>query len=291
MYNLNIYSSERSFAVTIERVLNNNAALVRENGAELVVLGKGVAFGANTGDEVDAARVEKKFKFEDAALTRFQQTVADIPSEHFALAYRAINYAQETLGKKLNDSIYITLPDHISTALVRYRENIPLTNPFKWDVKRFYPEEYKVGVHINNMVKDEFDVLFLDDEAAFMALHLVNAETGESAELSIAYDITTIIQEVCAFVKDYYGKSFDEDSTAYYRFITHTKFLAQRLCLDQHFAEEENSIILNMVERQHPKAYACAIGVKEMLGEKHGYSIDKNEIIYMAVHIASIAAA
>ena len=55
------------------------------------------------------------------------------------MSERIINHAKLSLGKELSDSIYVTLPDHISAAVERYRQGLVLPNPLLWDIRQFYP--------------------------------------------------------------------------------------------------------------------------------------------------------
>lgn len=132
----------------IQKVLNNNVVVaLDENGAETVLMGRGLGFGCRPGGEVCQAKVEKRFSMHsDQLSSRFQQLVTSIPLPHFMMSERIINHAKLSLGRELSDSIYVTLPDHISGAISRYREGIRLQNPLLWDIQQFYRDEYQVGL-------------------------------------------------------------------------------------------------------------------------------------------------
>lgn len=272
----------------IEKVLNNNVAVARSgNGREIIVMGCGLAFKAKPGDEVNENLIEKVFTIADQSLfNRFQQLLANIPMAHMLLSERIINYAKIELGKKFHDSIYVTLPDHISTAILRYREGIILKNPLLWDIKRFYRDEYKIGLKANEVVKEETGVEFLEDEAAFIAMHFVNAQLGE--QVTTVYDITYIMQEICSIVKSYFQMEFDEESLDYYRFITHLKFFAQRMINNVHY-DDENEDLLEVMRYKHESAYNCTQKVGEFVAKKYGYTLSGEDLLYMTVHIARIS--
>lgn len=61
-----------------------------------------------------------------------------------------------------------------------------------------------------------------DDEAGFIALHIVSSEVGKN--ISDVYEMTGFIQGILELVKNYFHRDFDEDSLSYYRFVTHLKF-------------------------------------------------------------------
>ena len=55
-------AQNRGKAMRIEKVLNNNVVVaLDENGAETVLMGRGLGFGRRAGDEAPAAQVEKRF--------------------------------------------------------------------------------------------------------------------------------------------------------------------------------------------------------------------------------------
>ena len=83
-----------------------------------------------------------------------------IPLPHFLMSERIINHSKISLGKELSDSIYVTLPDHISAAVNRYKEGIVLPNPLLWDIRQLYKDEFRVGLKANEIVKEETGVEF-----------------------------------------------------------------------------------------------------------------------------------
>ncbi len=191
-----------------------------------VVDGPGIAFGKKRGQAVDMAKVEKTFFLKDqATMNKFTDLVIDVPLQEVDASERVINYAKIKLGKQLNENIYVNLTDHLHMAIKRFKEEgISLSNPLKWDIARFYPDEFAVGKKAVAVVKDAFDVDLGDDEAAFIAVHFINAEAGTDAEQNLAIGVTTIVKEVEDLVKAYFHTEFDEQSLNYYRFITHLKF-------------------------------------------------------------------
>ena len=70
----------------------------------------------------------------------------------------------------------MTLTDHINSAVARYREGIALKNMMKIDIRKFYPKEYQVGMHAIEWIKEQTGEDLGDDEAAFIAMHIVSAE-------------------------------------------------------------------------------------------------------------------
>lgn len=271
----------------IEKILNNNAVVtLNDKGKETIVMGRGIAFKRRVGDILDPDQIDKTFTLSDKNISsKFQELLSDIPMEHVLLSERIINYAKIKLGKKFNDSIYLTLPDHISAAIQRYKENIVIKNPLVWDIKRFYKDEFEVGLKANQVVEEETGVKFLEDEAAFIAMHFVNALLNE--EISNVYEITRIMQEVSDIVRHYFLIEFDESSLYYYRFITHLKFFAQRVLNNFHY-DDDCKDLLQVIKFKYKKSYQCVEKIKLFIKEKYKYELKDEEMLYLTVHISRI---
>ena len=123
--------------MVIQKVINNNViSAYDENQQEVVIMGKGIGFKAHTGDAIDESRVEKVFRIENEKLSRqFQEILENIPLEHMQLTSDIITYAKKNLNVQLNQSIYITLTDHINFAIQRQVQGIQLKNALLWEIK------------------------------------------------------------------------------------------------------------------------------------------------------------
>lgn len=98
-------------------------------------------------------------------------------------------------------------------------------NPLLREVRAFYKEEYMIGTFALDLIERRLGIAFPVDEAASIALHIVNAEYNTKMRDTI--DITRIIQDVLDLVREYFQMELDETSLSYERLITHLRFLAQ----------------------------------------------------------------
>ena len=164
--------------MVIQKVINNNViSAYDENQQEVVIMGKGIGFKAHTGDAIDESMVEKVFRIENEKLSRqFQEILENIPLEHMQLTSDIITYAKKNLNVQLNQSIYITLTDHINFAIQRQAQGIQLKNALLWETKKFYHQEYLMGKYAIDLLNEKLGTKFSEDEAGFIALHFVNAE-------------------------------------------------------------------------------------------------------------------
>lgn len=274
----------------IEKVLNNNVVIaLDENGEETVLMGRGLGFGRHTGDSAPAELIEKRFTLHAGQLSdRFQQLLTSIPLPHFLLSERIIDHAKRTLDATLSDSIYVTLPDHISAALERHKQGIELSNPLLWDIRQFYPEEYRAGCAAVDLIREETGIDFGEDEAGFIAMHFVNAEGG--GEFPEVYDMTCLMQRVFGLVQEQCGVEPDRDSPDFYRFVTHLKFLARRIAAGQSYGDCDADL-LPPVQDKYPDAFACAQTICNIILQEYDFDAGKNELLYLTLYIARITGA
>lgn len=271
----------------IRKVLNNNVVICHNNNLEdVIVTGKGIAFQKSRGDQLDEGAEIKVYTLSNSEVSRkFQQIVADIPSEYMEISEKIIDYAKRTLDKDIDDSIYVTLTDHIYSACERYRKGIKLKSDLYWDIKRLYKQEFKVGELAVDKMRQVFELDFLNDEAAFITMHFVNAGLGD--ELSDVPSITLIINDIMNIVKYHFKISYDEDSIAYSRFITHLKYFSYRF-LNGVTATETDSDLLEIIQEKYPEANTCVEKIEAMLEKHYDHQLTKDEKMYLIIHTERI---
>lgn len=274
----------------IEKILNNNAVVIKVDDQERIVMGCGIAYKKKIGDEVPNDKIDKIFLLSNKdANNKFQEIVSDIPMEYVELGERIIVLAKTKLGKKLSDNIYISLVDHIYMAINRFLEGIEVKNALLWDIKRFYKDEYPIGVSALDMIEKEFKVRLPDDEAGFIALHIVNAEMdGNENEIKRTYKITKVIQEISNIVKYNFKITFNEDSVYYYRFISHLKFFADRLFSEKTYSDESNDDLFSIIRGKYKSSYECVGKIAKFIEEKYNYIVSDEEKLYLTIHIERV---
>ncbi|PEL05816.1 BglG family transcription antiterminator LicT [Bacillus sp. AFS017336] len=271
----------------IHKVINNNVvSVLNEQNKEMVVMGRGLAFKKKPGDLVDEQLIEKVFKLENKDLSEhFKKLLEEIPLKYMDLSDEIISFAKETLGKKLNESIYVSLTDHIHFALHRQKNGMEIKNPLLWEVKRLYKEEFVVGKHALNIIEQKTGIRLPEDEAGFIALHVVNAELNE--EMTNIVNITKFIQEILTVVKYHFKIEFDEESLNYYRFITHLKFFAQRIFSKTNLNNEED-FLFNTIKEKYKDASNCTEKITDFVLKKYEYELSTEEKLYLTIHIARV---
>ena len=275
-------------SMIIYKILNNNVVLVLdENDKEQIVMGRGIAYKKRVGDEIEGNMVDKVFTLSDKnMINKFTELLKDMPLDYVEVADEIIKYAKLQLGKRLNDNLIISLSDHIKTAVERYLDGINMKNFLLWDIKRFYKDEFAIGLEALKIIEKRIKVDLPEDEAGFIAVHIANSLMDES--LTNMYDITTVMQEILNIVKYYLSITFDEESVYFYRFVTHIKFFSQRLITGKTFDDENDDNLLDIIKVKYQDSYKCVNKISEFIYKKYDYVISNEEKLYLTIHIAKI---
>lgn len=272
----------------ISKILNNNSAVVLdEDNQEVVVIGRGLAFKKKVGDVINPAAIEKKFCLSSPSLnTKFQEVIVSLPLEEISVVTKIINEIRMQIGKKISDSIYVSLSDHIHYALKNYEKGIHVTNNLMFDIQRFYPDEYKLGLIGLDIIEKDTGVRLSVDEAGFIALHIVNAQTENGMGTSQIEKSTKIIEEVLDIVTNFFDQEINEGTLVYFRFINHLKYFSYRIVNHSIFNEDkQDKELLNMMKLTYAKSYMCATNIKEFIRAKYNVEIGDEELLYLVIHI------
>ena len=273
--------------IIIEKVINNNIISAYEkSGAEVIVMGRGIGFKKKQGEVVPADQISKIFRIKSRTLAeQFKELLANMPLERVRISDEIISHAKDHLKSKLNQSIYVTLTDHINFAIERVSQGIEPQNALLWEIKRFYPQEFQLGIYALELIQDRLDILLPEDEAGFIALHFVNAEYG--TDIRDAVKFPDQMQAIVDIVERDLGILLDESSLHYERFMTHIKFLIQRIYRKELLSSEDRELSL-LMQRKYPREYQCSLKVAEYIMQATGSRLSEEEIMYLSVHIRRV---
>ena len=274
--------------IIIQKVINNNIiSAYEESGAEVIVMGRGIGFKKKQGEIVPADQISKIFRIKSRTLTeQFKELLANMPLERVRISDEIISHAKDHLKLKLNQSIYVTLTDHINFAIERVSQGIEPQNALLWEIKRFYPQEFQLGIYALELIHDRLGILLPEDEAGFIALHFVNAEYG--TDIRDAVKFPDQMQAIVDIVERELGILLDESSLHYERFMTHIKFLIQRIYRKELLFSEDRELSL-LMQRKYPREYQCSVKVAEYIMQATGSRLSEEEIMYLSVHIRRVS--
>ena len=260
----------------IKKILNNNVVITTNyQMEEIIVMGKGLAYGKQAGDNIDMNKINKTFEVSlKPSQRKMINMLKDIPLEYMEISDCVIKEAKVDL--EVDDSLYISLTDHIHTSIERYKEGVYLKNHMLFEIKNFYPKEFELGLLTLELIKEKYGINMEEDEAAFLALHIVSSEVDRN--ISDIYEMTNFILEIIGIVKDYY------------RFVTHLKFFGLRVFNKIKQVEDItlNNDLLEIMKEKYVESYLCTSKIQSHIEKTYHYELNDEEVLYLTIHVAKI---
>lgn len=272
--------------ITIKKSLNNSMLLVDNDQQEMILFGKGIGFNAKPGTNIDLAQVEKIFLPLSSPQGRHFLSLTDtIPSEFFDISHEILVLARSICGDKLNSVLLLTLAEHLHFAVERSRKDQTVLNKLSWEVKRYYPQEYSIGLQARSKVNDRFKVKLPEDEAVNIAFHLINA-SGQETDSS-AHQQVELVNRLAAIVHYKLGKNADTESVNYMRFINHLRYFSERVLAGKIVMSETEDFYQELM-RYRPDAMTVAWGIRDYVQDKYQLALPKDELTWLSIHISRL---
>ncbi|MCP8397909.1 PRD domain-containing protein [Clostridioides difficile] len=272
----------------IKKVLNSSVVLVHDaNDNEFILLGKGIGYGKKTGEYICGSNDNQMFvPVENIKSKQFLELMDDIPVDILKLTQEIIVEAEKLLNSSFNKNLYLILADHFNFAIERMRKGIKITNRVFWEIKNYYPNEFKVGMVAIYMVEERLGIQLPEEEAANIAFHFANAMASDGNSYdTIKY--AKVIGEIINIFVFSLNRTLDKKSMHYMRFITHIKFFVERFFSDSMLSSGDD-LLFNQMKRSNPKEMLIALKVRDFLEKKYGKKLTNEEIALLVIHIARV---
>lgn len=272
----------------IERVLNNNAVISKdEQGNEICITGTGIAFNKKYGGYISKDKIQKVFVLDQSKdNTRLLNLLKDIPAMYFDITESIVQYFEKATGKILNERIIITLTDHLYEAIDRLDKGILFHNQLLWEIKELYKQEFEAGEYAIEVVKENLNIELSEDEAGFIALHIVNAE-AEYMDTNIK-EMTAIAKDILRIIELSFKKNIDKGTRDYQRLLSHIKFFVNRVVNHKLVDLECNEELLEMLIRSYPESEHCINRINDYMIMNKKYKLTDSEKLYLIIHISKI---
>lgn len=270
----------------ITKILNNNVVISKINGEERIVMGAGIAFGKKNGQAIEKDKIDKIFRMTSDEQERMLTLIKELDDDVLLISQEIIVEANKLYKEPLSESIYISLTDHINYAIKRHKEGTVINNPLLYEIKRLYPDEYKIGLFGIDRIAKHFNLDMPKDEAGFIAMHIVNANMNES--ISNVYEITKITQSIVNLVRYHFNLDVSEEELSYARFITHLKFFSQRLINSESLEEVMDISLLASLQRKYSESNRYVDKIGDFLKRNYNHDLSNDERVYLILHIARL---
>lgn len=263
------------------RNINNNVALCLDgNGNEVVAFGKGIGFKKPPYD-IELNQIQRTYWGIDKINLSM---INSISPELLEISDEIVNFARMKLENPVSSNIVFTLADHIGFAIERQRKNMVVRLPIVQDIKCLFGTEMEIGRYALKLLKIKLKIFFDDDEAAYIALHIINAEAmGQDKRKETKQD-EVIIQEIVEQIEHDFQIEVNKEGFSYSRFVSHMYYLLRRGKKNQ-FLQSEDSQLYRTTIDSYPDTYSCVLKIKEYLKQTMQWDMTEEESFYLMLHI------
>lgn len=271
----------------VSQILNNNVAIVSRGGNEVIVYAKGLAFKKKVGQVIYENEIEKTYVLDsNDMLEHFSYLLAHSDANHITLINQIIAYGEEKLSEKSNDYLSLTLLDHIEFALKRAAKGQFIRSLLTWEVKRFYPQHFEIGMYALNLINEQFQMAFPEDEAVSIALHFVNLQEDKN-NLDETIRSMESLRDILSIIQYHFQIKLDEGSLNYMRLMTHLQYFIQRVLTKSTY--EESDVTLNeQIKVLYKESFECVQKIRVYVQQKYDCDLTIDEETYLMLHIRRV---
>lgn len=269
--------------ITVAKALNNNVIIARHpQYAEVVVIGKGIGFGRKSGDLLPVSSVEKMFILRDQEeQEQYKQLIPQVEERLIEVIHEIALHIVQRTRQPLNEHIHIALTDHIAFALRRLKQDMAIHNPFLYETREIYPDEYAMAEFAVLRINETMDVALPDDEVGFIALHIVSALSDR--HISEVREHSVLIADLLTVIERSLEYRIPRHSLDYSRLVTHLRFVMERLRRGE--AVKETSSLDALMKREYPEMYSLAWKLTKLMEQRLKMPVYPAEVSYLTVHL------
>lgn len=268
----------------ILKIFNNNSvAATSDDSQELILTGSGVGFKKRIGDLVDESRIEKTYIFQNEQKGRLLKSLEELPEVYFEITELIIRKAIVILNTDFDSSVFVSISDHISFAVKRKKEGVYLPNIVLDEIKILYKKEYTVGLWAIRCIKRKTGVSLDEDEAGYIALHLVNFSLTHHS--NNATRIAALTKEVLEVIRISMKIELKKDSTEYARICIHLKYLAENIFNKKNTGLQDTTAGIRDALKENPQLTLCVNRILKLIYERYNYYLTPDEQTYLCIHI------
>ncbi|QNO14049.1 PRD domain-containing protein [Alkalicella caledoniensis] len=267
----------------IIKILNNNVvlALDKETNKEMILLGKGIGFAKKEQKlaRIPSSKLEKSYvAYNKETKSDYLQMIDKIDPRVIGVSEELISKAEERIGH-LAPHVHILLTDHIGFAIERIKMGLEIHNPFLYEIKALYDEEFSIGLMAVDLIKKAIGITICESEVGFIALHLQSARQNKKVKETLKS--TRLIKELTDIIQDKLAITLSNNDFTYIRLINHLKAVLNRL--------EENKYIENLllddIKLKFQQSFLIAKLLASHIEESINVQVPENELGYITIHI------
>lgn len=277
--------NEKSYI--IKKNLNNNALVVLDDKQkEVILVGKGIGFQKSKGDMIrHNSKIEKVFVLvSEEQREQMLRLFAEVDEDVIRVITDYVRYAEKKLQRTFTAEFYVALIDHLAFAIKRLQQGIKIHNPFLYDMRILYPEEYSLAQEGKTLLEKRLEIDIPDDEIGFLALHLYSGRTNQT--LGRMNNFSGLFAKLIRVTEAELDIEIDKTSIEYARFLTHLRFAIERAENCSH--GEKDSPLSRILQKEYPLCYNTAWKLLKILKNELKVNMPEAEVSYLTLHLHRI---
>lgn len=266
--------------------MNHNVILANEQDSsqEVILIGKGLGFNRKVGQTVSLAdhEIDRTFRtYDEKYKEHYFSLLKGIDSAVLGVCAEIVSEAEKEFGQ-ISQKLFLVLSDHISFALERIKNGLDISNPFLYEIKMLYSDEYKMGLRAQLMINQSVHIEIPESEVGFIALHIHAARHKKDVKDTVKN--TRIIKALIEIIENKLDKKLQKGTLIYDRLVSHLWY-----CLDRiEKGEAIENPLGDTVKTQFPEAFAVSEKMVEYIEKSLNKKVYENEMVYMTIHIDRI---
>ena len=275
----------------VQKVLNNSLVLsCDDDNREVIVMGKGIGFSSRPGDDIAPDKIEKLFVVQEHSNRKgYLEALSSIPDDVIEMAAMIISRANAQLSNKVREQIFLTLADHLVFAIERCTKGIAIQNRLLSEVRRFYPQQYRVASDAVVAINQQYGLHLPDEEAGNIAFHLVNGQT-QGDDVAQTMQSVKMLKDIFNLVQYHFKREIDTESINYSRFLIHMQFFLQRLQEGERETSRDSFLLVQII-KEFPHVYRCSLLIRDYVKSQLDIPLGGNELLWLTVHLVRITGA
>lgn len=271
--------------------LNQNALLVvNANGEEAVALGRGIGFGKRKGDSISLDDISRIFTIQSSVNEKkFLELFRNIEDNTYSMAEDVVILAEKLLNTHFNDSFIFTIAKHIQFSIERNKEIDIEYEPFEYQLKYLYPEEYKASKKVIEFINNKYHLKMRSQEVSFFTLHFVNSLI-DSEDFSDILKLSNLLNEIVSFIEIESNYNLKKEEIEYSRFIVHLRYFFIRNLSKSKKTNNDSRMnnLLYLIKEMYNEESLLLEKLKEKLFIDNQLSFESDEDLYLLLHLVRI---
>lgn len=279
----------------IRQILNNNILVVDDpKGGEKIVWGRGIGFHHRPNQNYEVQGDDRIFVLDAAGrdewLSSFEKLSNKVPREYFELAEEVIEMAEMRLNVKVDTGLIVQLTDHMYFTVQRLINGVQVDNPLLNEISHFFKPEFEIGKITAQKMAQLSGIPIPDDEAGFIAIHIIEGETHDGANQAI-HQTTQVMAQIGtieSLVQAYaiHGK-IAANELVYVPFLNHLRILLIGI-LGGRYTERStiaDSKLLRSLTSDHPRSNRALEAVTAYIESQTKVTLSATEQLLLIVYI------